>query len=90
MQSWIIPFIYIAVILGVYLLSPENNRAMIQKRIRRDLDFYIVADLILIVLAISSTLAYRQHWLQWISIAALIVAAYVSLRKAVTTDRRPE
>src|SRR5436190_325702 len=90
MQSWIVPFVYAALVLGLYLLFPEQKRPMIQKRIRHEINYYIIADLILIALAIVSTLAYRQHWLKWLTWGALVIATYLAVRKTLTPDRRTD
>lgn len=88
MQTWIIPFIYAAIILGIYLLSPETQRPALQRRIRRDINFYMITDIVLVAFSIISTLAYTQHWLKWITWGAFVVTMYISIRKAVTKDAR--
>jgi cobalamin synthase len=76
-HTWLAPFMLLAVLLAIYLYAPAARREALQKRIREDINFHLIADLILVVFAVSSTLLYRQGWLRyatWVALAMAVVA----------------
>jgi hypothetical protein len=73
-NTWVIPFILLAVVLAIYLFAPAERRAAVQQRIRDDINFHIIADLILVLLAIVSTLFSRHPWLRGVAWVALVTA----------------
>ncbi len=81
MQTWIVPFIYLAVMLGIYLFGPRDRRATIQEAARGDLNYYILCDLALVALSIVATLTYRPVWLDYVAWGALAVLGGLSARK---------
>ena len=83
-QSWVVPFIYLAVILGFCLFSPEHRRSEIRSRLLREPNHYLVTELILILAAIVSTIFSRQHWMTGLAWLLLVCATVLSIRKILT------
>ncbi|MGI8907571.1 MAG: hypothetical protein ACR2IE_13895 [Candidatus Sumerlaeaceae bacterium] len=82
-QTWLVPFIYVAVMLALYLFAPRARRATVQQRMRTDPNFYLVANISLIPLAIWATLDPRQRWIDYLSWALLLVLVIVSIQRAL-------
>jgi hypothetical protein len=80
-NTWVIPFIFLAVVLAIYLFAPAERRAALQQRIRDDINFHLIADLVLVLLAIASTLLDRQPWLRAVAWLVLIVAIAAGVRR---------
>ncbi len=93
MQTWLVPFIYLAVVVGFYLLAPGERRLLIQKHVKKEPNFYMLCDIILIALSIPATLAYRQRWLDYLAWGLLVVFLVLSaarLWKAGQPQPEPE
>jgi hypothetical protein len=83
-QTWLVPFIYLAVVLGVYLFAPEANRAKTQQRMRADINFFLICDILLIPLAIGATLDWRHRYIDYIAWILLIGLLVISIRRALS------
>jgi hypothetical protein len=82
-QTWVIPFLFLSVMLGLYLFFPEQHRARVQAAIRRELNYLLIAELILIALAIPSTLWSRAIWLRLIVWLVFLVVTGVCVRRVL-------
>ena len=83
MQTWAIPFLFCAFVLGLYLFTPDAKRAEVQKGIRKEINFYLIAALILIIPANAGTLIRGHAWLKIGSWVLLVVACAVCAQKAL-------
>ncbi len=81
MKTLVVPFIYVALVLGIFLFGPQERRTQIQAAARRELNFYIICDLVLVALTIAATLTYRQIWIDYAAWGALVILGGVSARK---------
>jgi hypothetical protein len=82
-QTWVIPFLFLSVMLGLYLFFPEQHRTRVQATIRRELNFLLIAELILITLAIPSTMWSRAFWLRLIAWLVFLVVIAVCVRRVL-------
>lgn len=74
MRVYIAPFVYLAVMLGIFLFAPEERRSETQQRIRRDINFYLTMELVIVGLAMIGLSLYRSRWLLWFGWPAWIIA----------------
>jgi hypothetical protein len=91
-QTWLVPFIYLAVVLGLYLFGPQERRSELQLRVRGDLNFYLLCDIILVPLAIWATLDWRHRWIDYFTWAVMLVLLVISVRRmfAVPEPTEPD
>lgn len=80
-QTWVIPFLFLTVILGLYLFAPEQRRGQVQTSIRRQINYLLTAELILIALAIPSTIWSRVLVLRFLAWLAFLAVTAVCVRK---------
>jgi len=78
-QTWLVPFIYLAIVMAVYLFAPTGRRPQVQAHLRRDPNFYMILDIILVAVAIPATLLWRQHFLDYAAWGLLVVFAVISI-----------
>lgn len=88
-KTWLVPFIFLGAMLAFYLFAPESRRADIQKRMRNNLNFLIILDLVLVVMGIAAFLAWRTVWLNWVTWIALPVMLAVGIHRSVTPEPPP-
>lgn len=82
-QTWLTPFIYLAILLGVYLFAPQERRADVQHRMRTDPNFYMICDIVLMPLAIWATLDWRHHWIDYFCWVLMVVLLVISIPRAL-------
>ncbi len=89
-QTWLAPFVFAAVILGIYLYGPEERREQIQKRIRTDLNFYLSSDLVLVAAALlDMVFLWRARWADWTVWILLAVLLGVGVRRVMAEPPPP-
>lgn len=86
MHTWLVPFIYIAAIMAIYLFAPSSRRTGIQRKIRAYPNFYLISDIVLIAISIPATLLYRQVWLDYVAWGLLIVLLGLSIMRIFKAD----
>lgn len=77
MRTWVVPFIFIAFWMAVFLFAPDSRRATVQARIKKLLNNLLVVEIILIILSIMDTVFFRQHWIGWLSWLTLALSIAV-------------
>jgi hypothetical protein len=80
-QTWVVPFIFLALLLGIYLLTPPEHAPRIRAKILGELNFFLALELVLIVLAIAASVTFRRVWIDWLAWLALAAAVGVSLKR---------
>ncbi len=70
--------------LGLYLFAPEQHRRRIQATIRSQINVILIAELVLIAVAIPSTIWSRTIWLRVLAWLVFLVVTGVCLRKTLT------
>ena len=88
-KTWLVPFIFLGAMLAFYLFAPESRRADIQKRMRNNLNFLIILDLVLVVMGIAAFIAWRTVWIGWATWIALPVMLAVGIHRSVTPEPPP-
>jgi len=73
MRVYIAPFVYLAVMLGIFLFAPEERRSETQQRIRRDINFYLASELAIVLMAMVALWLYRSRWVYWFGWPAWVV-----------------
>jgi hypothetical protein len=89
MRTWIVPFIFLALLLAAYLFSPEQRRRELQEHIRREVNALLIMELALIVLTLLPLLFFRQRWLRYIDWIALLACGYIAYRRIMSPDEPP-
>lgn len=88
-KTWLVPFIYLGVLLALYLFVPESRKADIQKRMRDNLNLLIILDLVLVMMGIAAFIAWRTMWIKYATWIALPVMLAIAFHRAVTPEPPP-
>ena len=87
-QTWVIPFVFLAVMLAVWLFAPEARRDEIHERIMRDINYYLICELVLILAGMIALIYFRNlharqtvRGLAWL---ALVVVSCMACRRALS------
>lgn len=88
MQTWLVPFVYVAVILAVYLFAPGSRRALVQKKMRTEPNLYLISGIVLVVFANVATLTRGIIWIDYFTWVLMVVLLAVSIMYALKP--RPE
>jgi hypothetical protein len=89
MRTWIVPFIFVAFWMGVYLFAPEERRGAIQSRMKLMINNLLGTELLLIVLSIMDTVFFRQNWIGWLSWITLAVSIVVLGKQVLASEPPP-
>lgn len=88
MQTWVVPFIFLSLLLGVYLFTPEEYSAPVRERLlKHHLNLFLICELVLVVLSIAATLTVRRMWIDYLAWTALAGAGGLSLACLFGKDR---
>ena len=91
-QTWLVPFFYLAIMLGIYLFAPQDKRADVQKRMRTEPNLYLICDIVLVFLAIPATLDWRHRWIDYLTWLTLVITLLISVPSALkdSTPAEPD
>ncbi len=92
MQNYtpLVPGIYLCLFLAIYLFFPSEKRAEIQERMRRNINFLLICNLVLVAISISAAMMLRTLTPDYIAWGALVVLSGVSLWKIFSEPTRPK
>ena len=83
MLTWAVPWVYLAVVGGLYLFVGES-RAGARTWLRANINTWLALTIVLVMLGIGGTVFFRAQWLQvlaWFAgVAAIAWTVYQALR----------
>jgi len=83
----LIPWIYVALLAGVYFFAGQRGATDIQAHIRSELQRYLIMALILVLVGLAPVIFWRWRWLTWgswfVFLAAVLWSA-ANIRRAKT------
>lgn len=88
-HTWVIPLIFLAAMMGVYLFTPEESRNRIRDRMKVLINELLIAELILIFPSLLAYVFWRQHWMRYVPWLLLIAAIVYCVRKIFEKSDEP-
>jgi membrane protein YqaA with SNARE-associated domain len=89
MMTWLIPYIFVATIAALYAFTPEKSRAEIRGRIRRQINFHLIAGIGLIGIAVLGSVFSRIAAMGWLAWACLVVVLVVCAARVLRGESPP-
>lgn len=85
----LVPGIYLCLFLAIYLFYPAHVRSVVQAKIKQNINFLLICNLILVAISITAALMMRTLTPDYAAWVALVILAAVSLWKIFSSPAKP-
>lgn len=89
MLTWLAPFVFTAVMAGFYLFAPVKNAEQTKEKMRKNINFYLIANIIVVLFSIIASANYDKTVMDTVAWGIAIILLIFCLVKAFS-DGNPK